>query len=251
VYASYSQGFRSGFPQSELVLVVAPDFVPVKPDKLTNYEIGAKGSLFDNRLSFETAVYFMKWKDIQQTLGILIAGTTAGIVANVNGQSASGLGVDFAITARPIPRLLFGINFGWNGLSEDATVLSGGQVLFPKGARLDSSPAYTAGANASYDFPFGSTGWSGQVAAMLRYTSLQTATTVSSGSGLPPLVLESDTITTGRVSFALTAPSHWRMMLYSDNVANNRGITEPSTTPYSNISQRPRTTGLQLDYHYR
>ncbi len=251
MYASYSQGFRSGFPQSELVLVVAPDFTPVKPDKLTNYEIGAKGSMFDNRLSFESAVYFMKWKDIQQTLGISIPGTTAAIVANVNGQSASGVGVDFAITARPIQGLQFGVNFGWNGLSEDATVYSGGQLLFPKGSRIDSSPAYTAGANGSYDFPFASTGWTGQLAALVRYTSLQTATSVSSGSGLPPIVLESDTITTGRVSFAVTAPSHWRVMLYSDNVTNNRGVTEPATTPFSSISQRPRTTGVQLDYRYK
>ena len=251
MYASYSQGFRSGFPQSELVLVVAPDFTPVKPDKLTNYEVGAKGSLFDNRLSFESAVYFMKWKDIQQTLGISIPGTTAAIVANVNGQSASGVGVDFSVTARPIQGLQFSLNFGWNGLSEDATVFSGGQLLFPKGSRIDSSPAYTAGASGSYDFPFASTGWTGQLAALVRYTSLQTATSVSSGSGLPPIVLDSDTITTGRVSFAVTAPAHWRMMLYSDNVANNRGVTEPSTTPYSSISQRPRTTGVQLDYHYK
>lgn len=251
LYASYSQGFRSGFPQSELVLVVAPDFTPVKPDKLTNYEIGAKGSMLDNRLSFETAVYFMKWNDIQQTLGISIPGTTAAIVANVNGQSASGMGIDFAITARPLPGLQFGINFGWNGLSLDATVFSADQVLFPKGSRIDSSPAYTAGANASYDFPFGSTGWTGQLAALARYTSLQTSTSVSSGSGLPPLVLDSNTITTGRVSFSVTAPAHWRMMLYSDNVANNRGVPLASQTPYSSISQRPRTTGVQLDYHYK
>jgi outer membrane receptor protein involved in Fe transport len=251
LYASYSQGFRSGFPQSELVLVEAPDFVPVKPDKLTNYEIGAKGSLLDNRLSFETAVYYMKWNDIQQTLGISIPGSTASIVANVNGESASGMGIDFAITARPLPGLQFGINFGWNGLSEDATVLSGGQVLFPSGSRIDSSPAYTAGANASYDFPFGASGWTGQLAALARYTSLQTSTSVSSGSGLPPLVLDSNTITTGRVSFAVTAPAHWRVMLYSDNVANNRGVPLASQTPYTSISQRPRTTGVQLDYHYK
>jgi len=101
MYASYSQGFRSGFPQSELVQLVAPDFIPVKPDKLTNYEIGSKGNLFDNRVTFDAAIYYMKWKDIQQTLGIPVPGSTAYIVANVNGQSASGVGVDFASHTGP------------------------------------------------------------------------------------------------------------------------------------------------------
>jgi iron complex outermembrane receptor protein len=251
MYASYSQGFRSGFPQSELVQLVAPDFIPVKPDKLTNYEIGGKGNLFDNKVTFDVALYYMKWKDIQQTLGIPVPGSTAFIVASVNGQSASGVGVDFAVTYRPIQGLQLGLNFSWNGLSEDSTVLSSGQLLFPNGSRIDDSPAYTAGALASYDFPFGSTGWSGQLAANARYTSLQTTTSVSSGSGLPPVVSESNSITTARTSFTVVAPSHWRVMLYSDNVGNNRGVPLASQTPFSSISQQPRTTGVQVDYHYK
>jgi len=251
MYASYSQGFRSGFPQSELVQLVAPDFAPVRPDKLTNYEIGAKGNLFDNRVTFDAAVYFMKWNDIQQTLGIPVAGSTAFIVASVNGQSASGAGVDFAVTYRPIQGLQLGLNFSWNGLAEDSAVFSSGQLLFPSGSRIDDSPAITAGALASYDFPFASTGWSGEVAATARYTSLQTTTSVSSGSGLPPVVVESNTITTARTSFTFIAPAHWRVMLYSDNVGNNRGVPLASQTPYASISQQPRTSGVQVDYHYK
>jgi outer membrane receptor protein involved in Fe transport len=251
MYASYSQGFRSGYPQSELVLVEAPDFAPVRPDKLTNYEIGAKGNLFDDRVTFDTAVYYMKWDDIQQNLGIFIPGSSASIIANVNGQSASGMGVDFAVTARPVQGLQFGVNFSWNGLSEDATVLSGGQLLFPKGSRIDDSPAFTAGANASYDFPFASTGWAGELAASARYTSAQTTTAVASGSGSAPVVVDSNNITTGRVSFTFVAPAHWRVMLFSDNVTDNRGVPLASQTPYSSISQRPRTSGVQVDYHYK
>jgi iron complex outermembrane receptor protein len=250
-YASYSEGFRSGFPQSELVQLVAPNFAPVKPDKLHNYEIGGKGNLFGNRLSFDAAIYYMKWNDIQQTLGIPVPGSTAYIVANVNGKSASGIGVDFAVTARPVDGLSLGFNFSWNGLSEDSAVLSGGELLFPAGSRIDDSPAYTIGANAQYSFPFGSTGWTGQLEALARYTSLQTTTSVSSGSGLPPRVVESDTITTGRTSFAVSAPSHWRVMLYCDNVTNNRGVPLASNTPYTSVSMQPRTTGVQVDYRYK
>ena len=114
-----------------------------------------------------------------------------------------------------------------------------------------SPPRPKTSAFASYDFPFGSTGWSGQIAASARYTSLQTTTSVSSGSGLPPVVTESDTITTARTSFTLIAPAHWRVMLYSDNVGNNRGVPLASQTAFSSISSQPRTSGVQVDYHYK
>jgi hypothetical protein len=161
------------------------------------------------------------------------------------------MGVDFAVTVRPVQGLQLGINFSWNGLSEDSTVLSGGQLLFPQGVRIDNSPAYTAGAIASYDFPFGSTGWQGELAAIARYTSAQSTTSTSRVSGLPPDVVYSDNITTGRASFTFVAPAHWRVMLYSDNVTNNRGVPLASPTPYASISQRPRTTGVQVEYHLK
>jgi iron complex outermembrane receptor protein len=253
LYASYSQGFRSGFTQGELTLLTAPELPPIKPDRLTNYEIGAKGNLFDNRLSLESAVYYMKWKDIQESLGIQLAGAAPGtyITASVNGESASGMGVDFAVTYRPVQGLQLGVNVGWNGLSEDSAVYSQGGLLFSAGSRIDSSPAYTAGAKAQYDFPFASSGWTGQLLSTARYTSLQTTTSASLGSGLPPLVVESNNITTARVSFAVIAPSHWRTMLYCNNVGNNRGVPLASPTPYSSISQQPRTVGIQLDYSYK
>ena len=251
MYASYSQGFRSGFPQSELVQLAAPSFVPVKPDKLSNYEIGGKGGMFDDRLNFDLALYYMKWKDIQQTLGIPVPGSTAYVVANVNGQSASGVGVDFAVTGRPVQNLTLGVNFSWNGLKEDSAVYSAGQLLFPSGSRIDDSPAFTAGVSAQYDIPFGSGGWSGQAAATARYTSLQTTTSASSGSGLPPVVVESNSITTARTSFTFVAPAHWRVMLYCDNVGNNRGVPLANTTAYTSISQQPRTAGVQVDYRYK
>ena len=41
------------------------------------------------------------------------------------------------------------------------------------------------------------------------------------------------------------------MELYSDYVANNRGVPVASEEAYANISQRPRTSGVQVDYRYK
>ncbi len=252
LYASYSEGFRSGFPQSILVAIVDTSFAPVKPDKLHNFEIGSKGSALDGRLIFDAAVYYMKWDDIQQTLGIPVPGANdTYIVANVNGKAVSGMGVDLGVTAHPTDGLSLGLNFSWNGLAEDAAVYSGGALLFPSGSRIDYSPSVTAGATAQYRFPLGASGWTGQFEALARHTSVQTTTNASADSLLPPTVSKSDSITTGRVSFAVTAPTKWRAQLYCDNVANNRGVPLASQTPYSSNSSRPRTMGIQLDYSYK
>ena len=76
VYASYSQGFRSGFPQDYLTLLSAPNFPTLKPDKLTNYEIGAKGAFLDRRVLLDSSIYYIDWKDVQQPLGIPFNGAT-------------------------------------------------------------------------------------------------------------------------------------------------------------------------------
>ena len=250
MYASYSQGFRSGYPQSELVQVVSTVFPPVKPDKLSNYEVGSKGELMDGMLSYNAALYYMKWDGIQESLGIILPPSTAAIVVNVNGKSASGAGVDLGVTVRPVDALALGVNFSWNGLHEDDSVYSGGSLLFPVGARIDSSPEYTAGVTAQYDFPLGSHGWMGSFGLVGRYTSEQTTTNTSTTSALP-IVLESNVISTGDVNLSVNSPTHWRWMLYCNNVGDNRRIPLASQTPYENTSMRPRTIGLQLNYDFK
>jgi iron complex outermembrane recepter protein len=250
-YASYSEGFRSGFPQDELVAVVAPAFPPVKPDKLHNYEVGTKGNLLDRRISFDAALYYMKWKDIQQELGIpLPGGGAANIVGTVNGTSASGVGVDFAVMTRPLEGLQLGINFSWNNLSEDRSVFSSGQLLFAKGSRIDNSPEFTGSVLGQYTLTFGS-GYSAILAASARYTSEQTMTAIATVSGRQPLVYESDTMVVGRTSFAISSPTHWMTTIFADNVGNNRGTPLRANIPSLDLRIRPRTVGVQLDYRFK
>src|SRR5690606_5329585 len=158
MYASYSQGFRSGLPQQTLVYTTAPEFPSVKPDKLHNYEIGGKGSLFGGMLTFDAATYYMKWDNIQQNLSTFIPGisssgpTTSRIAVTVNGVSASGLGADLSVTVHPTDRLSLGLNVSANDLTENEAVTTavtgtgGSQLrlnLYDKGWRIDSSPAVT------------------------------------------------------------------------------------------------------------
>lgn len=68
-YFQYATGYRAGYGNSaEAALYGLP--TDVQPEKVTNYELGLKGQLLDNRLSFAVALFYMQYEDLQVTLTI-------------------------------------------------------------------------------------------------------------------------------------------------------------------------------------
>jgi iron complex outermembrane recepter protein len=246
VYASYSEGFRSGFPQDFLTLVSAPNFPPVKPDTLRNYEIGSKGSFLDRRITFDAAFYYIDWRDVQQPLGIPFKGVT--IIAPVNGNAASGFGADFSVTARPVEPWQVALNFSWNDLGVDSNVISQGTLLFRKGDRLNYSPEYTLGASTQYVIPLGATGFKGRLSAATNYISEMDSRAIT-GDTLS--VYAGNSILIDRASFSIDAPEHWSATLFADNINNAHGAELANQTPQWALRVRPRTLGVQVDYRFR
>lgn len=247
MYASYSQGFRSGFSQQPNVQALYPNFTPVEPDRLSNYEIGAKGSVLDGGLSYEAAIFYIDWQDVQQNLRVdLQPGTGLVTTATVNGESASGVGASFALTARPFEGLELGANASWNDLTVDADITQTNAngtttVLFPKGTRLNQSPEYTFGASALYSWNLGG-GYMGRVGFNGTYKSPQSA----HGAGT-----ESDSILVAGATFTVDAPRNWAFTLFADNVTDEDGVTTYTPFPAEwSTRQRPRTMGLQISYNF-
>jgi outer membrane receptor protein involved in Fe transport len=243
VYASYSEGFRSGFQQQPIVLLTAPRIPPVDADTLNNYEVGTKGSVLDGSVKFEAAVYYIDWRDVQRDESVVI--NSVPIAALVNGESASGVGFEFAINSEPVSGLELGVSFSWNDLAWDDDVFSGGGILFEKGDRLSLSPEIVAGASAAYSFPLNERGVEGRFAASANYTSEQDLE-IATGRG------EGDAILIARTHFAVDFPERWSAMLYVDNVTNEDGavLSAPFPVPEWSTRPRPRTFGLQLEYHF-
>lgn len=248
VYASYSQGFRSGFAQNANVFVAAPDIPPVRPDKLTNYEVGAKGSLFGRSVYFDAAVYYMNWKDIQQTLLVQLPNNVQ-TSAVVNGKSASGVGFDYGMTFKPADGLSIRGSVGWNDLSLDSDVISGGVVLFHKGDRPNESAETTTSLSGQYEFPLGGTGYRGELSATATYHTKLASRTIAAGA---LALASSDDIFDDQVEVALESPRHWKTTLFASNVSNRFGITDntPASATLATVRQRPRTVGLQFEYNY-
>ncbi len=64
VYVQFATGYRAGFGNTPLAISAgAPQ--AVDPEHLKNYEIGLKGSFFDNRVSVAAAAFYMDYRDLQ------------------------------------------------------------------------------------------------------------------------------------------------------------------------------------------
>jgi iron complex outermembrane receptor protein len=246
VYGSYSEGFRSGSPQHYYVTGGVPGFPPVKPDKLHNYELGAKGDV-GRVLSFDAAFYYLDWTDVQQQLTVLFESTP--VVAVVNGESASGIGVDLGVTARPVEGLDVGLNMSWNNLKMDADIFSAGTLLFAKGDRPNFSPQYTLAATTEYSFPLTATGYRGRLSTSANYSSRQGYRTVVGGAQALGF---GNSMVVARTALAVQAPRHWELSVFADNINNEQGavVGNPFFGTDGHVRVRPRTVGAQLEYRF-
>lgn len=249
-YASYSEGFRSGFPQAGSLLAIA-SFPPVEPDLLKNYEVGTKGRLWDNRINYDLAVYYIDWDDVQQSLTVSPPAPAVGIyVAPINAGSASGFGFDIGATIEPVDRLRFSVAFSWNDLKMDSDVVTTGIALFSKGDRLNYSPEITGGLSVEYSFPIGGDGLLGHVAASGNYTSPMDFRTIQGSR----FIGRGNGILLTNASFSIEpSDGRWTATLFGENLNNEDGTPVAFPVPLIqtwDARLRPRTYGVQVELHF-
>lgn len=248
-YASFGEGFRSGFIQGATARQLSPDLANVSPDVLTNYEIGAKGRALDSRVAYEIAVYYLDWADVIQPLTLLGQGQqNVPFTAATNAGDASGIGVDLSLDISVTDNLNLRGAVGWNDLTFDDDIQDGsGITFFESGSRLDESAELTWNAALDYTFPFGSSGYECRFSADINYAD---ALDKRSSSGE---VFSADSMLTSNVNLGVTWPSEKISAdLYVNNVSDEDGIVVLLDTGFPQFDSRirPRTYGLRVNYAF-
>jgi iron complex outermembrane recepter protein len=244
LYSSYSEGFRSGYGQDPQAKITAPQFPPVDPDELRNYEVGVKSNLFNRRVSLDAAMYYMDWRGAQQNLCVEYADNCVFVA--VNSESMSGMGVDLAVTTRPADGLKLGASGSWNDLGMDAPVISYGSILYNKGDRMNGSIEYTAGVFGSYEFALGASGLRGEFSTSGSYVSARPNQLLN---GTEILEKPGDELLTAELGFAIHSQRRWTALLYVDNLTNERASpVRGNFLEWYSTRLRPRTIGLQLEF---
>ncbi|WP_370177890.1 TonB-dependent receptor [Alteriqipengyuania sp.] len=159
-YATVSTGFRppvvnarAGLapPASAPTDITIPD--GATSDKLTNYEIGLKGSFFDNRFTANLAAFYIDWNNIQVQANRV--SDAIQFATNIGGAVSKG--IEFELVARPVD----GLRLQASGAYIDARIddLSASEAAI-SGAEPDirlATPEFQGSATATYSFPVGDT----------------------------------------------------------------------------------------------
>lgn len=248
IYASYSQGFRSGLVQQPIVKQVYPALESADPDTLTNYEIGLKGTMFEGLVTYEFAGYYIDWKDILAVLNVPAPGGVTITQSLLNGTSASGFGTTGTMAFKPLEGFEFGINATWNGLEydanlESATTVGGPLTVVAKAGdpigtkrQLGAFVQYRHSLNASL------TGFMGADAAHNSGEKALNSPGARDGKG--------GTMVNARLG--VEASQGWTLSAYGNNLDNSDGgaIVPAAGALEWQPRWRPRTFGLQFEYRY-
>lgn len=157
IFATAAKGFRpggingvipdtSGCPEDLAQLgLTAQDTTFYRPDSVWSYEVGAKTTMLDRRLTADASAFRIDWDNIQQVIGLQCGFTFRG-----NAGKARSQGIELEITARLFEGFSLDAGFGYT----DAKFLTTPPgTEFQKGGRVPQVPKYTFTAAADYAFP--------------------------------------------------------------------------------------------------
>ncbi len=239
-YARAASGYRPGGPNLVMFDLVTGDSMGAtafKNDTLWNYELGLKLRPFP-WLTTDVSAFRIDWKDIQ------LPSIVNGIGVFANGGTARSEGVEFALTARPVPAWTTNLSGAWmkSRLTEAAPDVSG-----EDGERLPNSPRWSLNASTDYEL-FNNGTLSASLGASWKYTGPRTASFDASANA-PQYVLPS--FHTVDLRAALTS-DYWGVNFYVRNLFDTRGQISATTNfafaggPARVTVVQPRTFGAVL-----
>jgi len=133
--------------------------ISVDEEKLDNYEIGFKGSLFDGRAQFTAAAYYAEWRG-QHTRGlapvIFPDGSEQIIATTGTGGSTDLKGIELELDAALTENLTIDGSFAWNQSKiksrdcADCLIILGFREIAGLNNSFSRTPTYSGMAAATY-----------------------------------------------------------------------------------------------------
>jgi iron complex outermembrane receptor protein len=272
IYATFSQGFRSGNYNASPPAAGVPYF-PTAPESVNAYEIGFKTAR--SRVRFNTSAFYYDYKDIN--VSVLVPnpscppGQTCGFVTLFgNAPGATIYGIDGEVTISPIDQLNIHIGAQWlharyktftnaTGVGVDPTnsVNIPNQIQDWTGQRLARAPDWSGniGVDYTHDISYGSLVFAGN----LNFTSSFAMYNPALYGPVAPVELR-DKERFVQNSYALLsaqitwyAPSkRYYVEVYSNNLTNQLYFLSynGSTFGDTHLMADPRTFGFKVGANF-
>ena len=260
-YGSYTEGFKSGGFGSFALVDANGDRIgccttdvdqasgarsrAFQPERVDSYEIGYKGTVFNDTTDISLAGFIYDYEDLQ--ISFFDSGAGANTVENV-GQ-VDGAGIEGSITAQFNDN--WGLYLALSYLDTEATgvqqVCDGSTPDSCEGTNLFWAPDWSGAAVLSADFPTNRGAISGSFEAFWESER-------GGGWGsFPETMIDSNILMAVRITYE--SNNNWSAGLYVENLTdeftydglNNNGGILPS---HFFGHRRPRTAGLRFRYEW-
>jgi outer membrane receptor protein involved in Fe transport len=244
-YARLASGYRPGGPNSLAVLIGVPLFF--ESDQTQNYEVGIKGTVLDQALSFDASMYYIDWKNFQLNLYDPTFGTYF-----TNGSRAKSQGVELSAEARLPLHFTITTAMTWNdaALTEslpNAATENSSAPFGSTGERMPLSSRFSGNISLNQDIPFSGdvTGFWGLSVSYVGERADLFRTADDAARGVSRGTLPSYTQTDAQLGVHYAS---WTCNAFVSNLTDKRGVISPL-----NIFKRdsvtyiqPRTYGMSL-----
>ncbi len=156
VYFNYSRGRRPEVIQDDFSLLpdgtASANFVEVPEETVDSFEVGAKGSFLDNRLTLDVALYYYQYDNFQTTVAVDAGPGQPPEFELVNGGTADSKGIEFGFTANPFEGMdIFG-TYAYNRGRFNETDDNGNAQLFG-GNQFRLSPDHSFSIGFNFEKP--------------------------------------------------------------------------------------------------
>ena len=173
-YVAVSTGHKgNGYNLSSGLTAGQAQLNPVKPEKSSNYEIGVKGNLLNNRATISVTAFQEYFKDYQQSTFTIIPGTATGqvVLDSIGGVQSHGLEVEGTYLASARLMLTGSAAYTIATVNDWPGGGSAGTLNY-NGFRMPNAPKGKMNVGAQYDLPLDSQPFNAFFSGSYRYQSL-------------------------------------------------------------------------------
>lgn len=245
VYASYSEGYKSGGFNTRY-LVPVPDAVSFEPEELVSYEVGVKWQGFNNRVRLNAAAFHADYSDIQ----LIVYEQGAPITRNAGSANINGIELEATVLATENLLLSGGLGYLDAEYSDvpalDPLIDPAQQIQLD--TRLANTPEWSLNAAAEYTVP------------LFDGSSLTARADWSYKSSVENDAVNSRFLSEGAINLLNVRVSYrspdesWGLTAYSDNITDERFITSGDSNFGIGFHEanfnRPREFGVTLDFRF-
>lgn len=251
VYAEAARGFRYGgvnypVPESFCGADLEADGIESAPltfgpDDVWSYTIGEKAQFADRRITFNAAVFYVKWNDAQT-----IHPLNCAFPFIENSGSLESKGLELESTFRPLDHLALGVNLSYTDVSATEPLEN---IGVEEGDRAPYSPKWIVSAFGDYVVPFAE----GDLAVRADYTYRGEAGTEFNPGNSSFRTIPSFNSLNAAVTYHFET---WEVGLYGRNITNDELVSRVRAAAYATsigdeyAMGRPRTFGIRVQKEF-